>query len=412
MPPVPTAAALADRRPPLQVWTDTFPLVSETFVLEECRRLRELGHQIEVVAGARPPDPAAAAEDIPVRYLGDEPVGEQVRAQGLLVARNPAGWLRDLRDRRRWAAEEPVAPLRVLAPHALRLSGTPGARIHAHFASGAALGALRVARLVRRPWSLTAHAYDIFMTPANLREKLRAADLVTSGCRYNVDHLREVAGRDRADRVHEVVMGVDAERFTRRTPHPESGPLLAVGRLVEKKGFAHLIRAAARPELSGARVTIVGDGPLRAELEAEIERLGVGDRVELAGRREHDEVRELLEGAVALAMPSVIAADGDRDSAPVVVKEALAMEVPVVASDAVGLPEIVRPGFGRLVPPGDEAALAASLAELLSLPAAERAAMGRAGREFVLRHASSRAEAARLSELLVSPATPPAAPRA
>src|SRR3712207_2725959 len=144
-------------------------------------------------------------------------------------------------------------------------------------------------------------------------------------------------------------MGVDAERFTRRTPHPEDGPIVAIGRLVEKKGFVHLIRAAARPELAGARVTIVGEGGLRPALEAEVERLGVGDRVELAGRREHEEVRELFEGAAVLAMPSVVAADGDRDSAPVVVKEALAMEVPVVASDAVGLPEIVRPEFGRLV---------------------------------------------------------------
>jgi glycosyltransferase involved in cell wall biosynthesis len=128
--------------------------------------------------------------------------------------------------------------------------------------------------------------------------------------------------------------------------------------------------------------------------------------VELLGRREHAEVRELLERAAVLAMPSVIAADGDRDSMPVVVKEALAMEVPVVASDEVGLPEVVRPEFGRLVPPGDAAALAAAVAELLALQAAERAAMGRAGREFVKGMADSRAEAARLSELLS--AAPPA----
>jgi colanic acid/amylovoran biosynthesis glycosyltransferase len=399
----------AERRPPLQVWTDRFPLVSETFVGEECRRLRELGHEIEVVAGARPPDPASGVDDLPVRYLGDDPMSEQLRALSRLIAGNPRGWLRDRRDRRRWAAEEPLAPLRVLAPHALRLAATPGARIHVHFAAGAALSALRVARLVNRPWSLTAHAYDIFMTPANLREKLCEADLVTSGCRYNVDHLRGLAGPERARRIHEVVMGVDVERFERRAPHREGGPILAVGRLVEKKGFLHLIRAAARPELAGARVTIVGEGELRPRLEAEVERLGLGDRVELAGRREHGEVRDLLEAASVLAMPCVIAASGDRDSAPVVVKEALAMEVPVVTSDAVGLPEFVRPEFGRLVPAGDEAALASALAELLALPVGERAAMGRAGREFVKSCADSRTEAAKLSELLSGPG---AAPRA
>jgi len=390
----------AERRPPLQVWTDYFPLVSETFVTEECRRLRELGHEVELVAAAWPAEPAAGVDDLPARYLGDESPGAQLLALARLIARHPRGWLRDRRDRTRWAAEEPVAPLRLLAPHALRLAAIPGARIHVHFASGAALAAMRVARLVGRPWSLTAHAYDIFMTPTNLREKLRAADVVTTGCRYNVQHLRGVIGSDRAERVHEVVMGVDAERFTRRGPHPEAGPVVAVGRLVEKKGFAHLIRAAARPELADARVVIVGEGEVEPELEAEIERLGLADRVELAGRREHDEVRDLLEEAAVLAMPCVIAADGDRDSAPVVVKEALAMEVPVVTSDAVGLPEFVRPEFGRLVPAGDEAALAGALAEVLALPVAERAAMGRVGRDFVRRHADSRAEAAKLSGLL------------
>ncbi|MDP9383707.1 MAG: glycosyltransferase, partial [Actinomycetota bacterium] len=108
----------------------------------------------------------------------------------------------------------------------------------------------------------------------------------------------------------------------------------------------------------------------------------------------------LLETAAVLAAPCVIAAGGDRDSMPVVVKEALAMEVPVVASDEAGLPEIVRPPFGRLVAPGDPAALAAALAEVLALAPEERAALGRAGRAHVLEHADVRAETARLSRLL------------
>jgi glycosyltransferase involved in cell wall biosynthesis len=393
-------------RPPLQVWTDVFPVVSETFVVEECRRLIELGHELEVVAGSRPDRPAAGVDDIPVRYLGDEPAAQQARALAGLARRHPRAVAQDLRSRRRWSREEAVAPLRVVASHALRLESKPHARLHVHFAAGAALSAMRVARATGRPWSLTAHAYDIFATPANLREKLSSAQVVTTGCRYNVDHLRGLG----AGSVHEVVMGVDAERFQRRSPHPEDGIVLAVGRLVEKKGFEHLVRAAARPELADARVVIAGEGELRPRLEAEIERLGVGGRVTLAGRREHEQVRALLEQAAVLAMPCVIAADGDRDSMPVVVKEALAMEVPLVASDEVGLPEIVRPEFGRLVPPGDDAALAAALAELLGLTADERAAMGRAGRDFVKAHADSRAEAAKLSELLSGTwrAAPPA----
>src|SRR5439155_1052651 len=157
--------------------------------------------------------------------------------------------------------------------------------------------------------------------------------------------------------------------------------VLAVGRLVEKKGFGYLVEAAAR--LRVERVWIVGDGPLRDELERQIARLGLEDTVELLGARGHEEVRELLEQAAVVAMPSVVAADGDRDTMPVVVKEALAMEVPVVASDEVGLPEVVHQGWGRLAPPGDPEALAGALGELLDLSPEARAEMGRAGRAFV-----------------------------
>ena len=173
---------------------------------------------------------------------------------------------------------------------------------------------------------------------------------------------------------------------------------------MEKKGFAYPIEATA--SLSAAEplehITIVGDGPLRQELTDRIGRHGLEDTVKLAGALPPRAVRELLEDADLLAMPCVIAADGDRDSMPVVVKEALAMEVPVVASAEVGLPELIRPEFGRLVPPGDADALAAAIAELLALDPAERAAMGRAGRAHVLETCDVMRETARLVELIES----------
>jgi glycosyltransferase involved in cell wall biosynthesis len=99
-------------------------------------------------------------------------------------------------------------------------------------------------------------------------------------------------------------------------------------------------------------------------------------------------------------MPCVVAGDGDRDSMPVVVKEALALELPVVATDEVGLPELIRPAWGRLVPPHDPAALARGLEEVLAWPAAERAAAGQAGRAHVMEHCNVDRETERLAALL------------
>ncbi|TMM01498.1 MAG: colanic acid biosynthesis glycosyltransferase WcaL [Actinobacteria bacterium] len=384
-----------DRRslPAVAVFVDRFPQLSETFVVAEAEALARLGHAVSIEARARM---AEAAGPLPVRFASDETRGERLRALAWLVARHPGRCALDLARRRRWAREEVVTPLRQLAPRARRLAATlRPLHLHAHFAYEAALDALRLGGLLGVPVSVTAHAADIYRDPRNLRAKLELAAFATSGCDSTVSHLREIAG---TARVVKIVMGVDPERFARRTPHPDGRHVVAVGRLVEKKGFVHLVRAAAR--LGDVRVTLVGEGPERPQLEREITRLNVADRVALPGAASPDGVRAALEGADLLCMPSVIARDGDRDSMPVAVKEALAMEVCVVASDTAGLPEVVRPPWGRLVPPADPAALAAAIDEMLARPPAERAAAGSAGRAHVLDHANVDREAEKLSALI------------
>lgn len=391
--------------PKVVLFTDAFPVRSETFIRGELRELLAQGSSVRVESSVRPSQPAdETAFDIDVNYLVDDRLGGRLLDAVWLVARHPLRCLVDLANRRRWRREEAAWPLRRLAPAARRLAreSGPPPHLHVHFAAVAALNALRLARLLGLRFSLTAHAYDIFQSPHNLREKLRAADLVTSGCDYNVAYLRELVGSDRAERVQRVVMGIDGERFRRDVQPPGTGRLLAVGRLVEKKGFADLLDALARlprPDLvEGLR--IVGDGPLRGELEAQIGRLGLEDRVELAGWRDRDQIRAELERADLLVMPCVVARDGDRDSMPVVVKEAMAMEVPVIGTDEVGLPELIRSQWGRLVPPHDPDVLARAIDELLALPAQERARMGAAGRAHVLEHCDVHRETRRLLELL------------
>ena len=386
---------------------DRFPELSETFVTGEVRGLRTAGLAVRVEALAHAARPAAERE--PARIWEDEGRRQRLAAAAWLVARHPLRCAGDLLARRRWRRQEPVAPLRSLAPAARRLARSPGAHLHAHFAAGAALAALRLGRLVGRPFSVTAHAYDIYQRPANLAEKLRAAAFSTSGCAYTVRTLREVAGPAHADRVHEIVMGIDPSAWPAPASRRAGRRVLAVGRLVEKKGFADLVEAAALLRARGEpleAVTIVGDGPERGALIDRIAALDLGDVVRLAGARAHGDLRGALAAADVFCMPCVVAPDGDRDSMPVVVKEALAMELPVVATDEVGLPELVRPRWGRLVAPRDPDGLATGLAEVLAHSADERATMGAAGRRHVLEHCDLYREAAKLAELIASARSP------
>jgi glycosyltransferase involved in cell wall biosynthesis len=382
------------------IFVDTFPKLSETFVASEVRALARLGIAVRVEATQPGPGPSA---NVATGYLLAAPRARRACALLWLLTRHPRRVAGDLLGSVRWRRAEQVHGLPALAVVARRVREAGTVHLHAHFAATAALDALRVARLLDLPYSVTAHAYDIYLHPRNLAEKLRGAAFATSGCAYTVNELRARVGPPHAGRVHEQVMGVDPARFRRRTAHADHGHVVAVGRLVAKKGFAHLIEAAALMTGEPLRaVTIAGDGPLRAELADLVARRGLADVVTLAGPRTPEAVRALLERADVLAAPCVVASDGDRDSMPVVVKEALAMEVPVVASDAVGLPEVVHPAWGELVAPGDPLALAAALERMLGRPAGERAAMGRAGRAWVLEHADVHRETARLVELIAA----------
>lgn len=384
----------------LAVVCDAFPELTETFVANEVRALREAGHDVEVLSLGSPRRPAALGEPLPrIHRLEDVPRARRAAAMAALATRDPRAVLADARDRRAYRPAEDPRRLTTLAPWVTELHARGVEHLHAHFAAGAALEALRLGALLRLPVSITAHAYDIFLAPRNLRAKLERAAFVTTGCAYNVRHLEAVAP---GARVHEVVMGVDVDAWTRGSPLPHERHVLAVGRLVEKKGFDDLVRACARARVS--RLTLVGEGPLEGALRGRAAELGIADRVVFAGAQPTHEVRRLLEGAAVLAMPCVVGADGDRDSMPVVVKEAMAMEVPVVVTEEVGLPELVTQACGRLVPPRDHRALAQALDEVLDAPPEVRVAWGRAGRERVRATSDLRVETRKLSALIAAAA--------
>jgi len=383
------------------LFVDRFPVLSETFVVNEAQALVRLGHDVTVEARHRPDGaPVSSPTGLPVHYVTDESRGDRVRALAWLAATHPVRAAADALARLLRAKPDRGPHTRRIAVRAHRAAGMKPVHVHTHFAFGVADDAYRIARLLGVPTSLTAHARDIYIHRARLRERLVRSEFVTSGCDYTVAELKRVMGAEHSHKAFRQVMGVDHEAFRRSTPLPATRHVATVGRLVEKKGFVYLVRAAA--QLPDVSISIAGEGPERETLEAEIARLGVASRVTLLGAADPEGVRGLLETADIFCMPCVVAEDGDRDSMPVVVKEAMAMELCVVATAEVGLPEIVRPPFGELVPPRDPDALARALERMLALDPTARREAGAAARRFVIEHADITEETRKLSRWIES----------
>lgn len=274
----------------------------------------------------------------------------------------------------------------VYAAYLLRHEGID--HLHAHFIDRAVLVALVAGRLLDKPYSLTAHAADIYTRAVLVREKLSNARFVVTVSQYNKNHLLKTYPGIDPGKIHILHPWVDVAQFV----PPASRPIrprfhiLSVGRLVEKKGHADLIDACALLHEQGLdfECQIVGEGPLRGELEKRITGHALEAKVHLLGPLPPERVLELLGlWADVFALPCVIASNGDRDGIPVSLAEAMAMELPVVSTDIVGIRELVQPGAGLLVPPHDAKALAGALHYISLHDQPTRLKMGQAGRAIV-----------------------------
>jgi colanic acid/amylovoran biosynthesis glycosyltransferase len=183
-------------------------------------------------------------------------------------------------------------------------------------------------------------------------------------------------------------MGIDCKRFSFTSRQPQADGqthLVTVARLVEKKGVEYGIRAVAKLSKVNRNIkyNIVGDGPLREDLQQLIQELDIGDRVKLLGWKQQKEVAEILNNADILLAPSVTSKDGDQEGIPVSVMEAMAMGLPIVSTQHSGIPELICNGIsGFLVPERDVDALAEKLGYLIEHPEVWLE-MGQAGRAQV-----------------------------
>ncbi len=383
---------------PLAYLSSRYPAVSHTFILREVLRLRELDFEVHTAsinaAGLAPEGPTEVerGECENTFYVKQAGLFGTLGAHFATLVRHPLRYVAGLGTALRLGG----ADLRALLYSCFyfaeavvigRWMERNGARhLHVHFANPAALVGLLVARIFGVTYSITVHGPDEFYDAfrQRLAEKLGAADFVCCIGHYARSQLSLLSDATQWSKFEVCPLGVDPTRFEPRTP-PVASPgrpfeILCVGRLTPAKGQHVLIAAVDRLIREGRHVVLrlVGDGPDRASLEAEARRRELGDRCVFTGAVNQDQVGALYAAADVFVLASF------AEGIPVVLMEAMAMEVPCITTFITGIPELIRTGEdGLLVPPSDEVGLAQAIARLADDDALRRR-LGRAGRERVL----------------------------
>jgi colanic acid/amylovoran biosynthesis glycosyltransferase len=276
--------------------------------------------------------------------------------------------------------------------------------IHAHFLSSPATVALIASRISGVPYTVTIHAFDIFATTPHERnasiplkcEKAAACIVISN---FNLEYMRKT-WPNIGGRFELIYNGIDVDLFTDETDHvtdPNAFHILSNGRLVYKKGHRFLIEAMAklRKQNRNVKLQIIGGGPLESELHELVSRLEIKEHVTFTGKMLQEEIIQQYRASDLFVLACAISPDGDMDGLPVVLVEALAMEIPTVSTQVSGVPEIVQDNVtGLCVPPHDSQELADAMAYMMDHPDEARK-MAKAGRQIV-KNQFNRYESARM----------------
>lgn len=285
---------------------------------------------------------------------------------------------------------------------AMRMHAARVDHLHAHFGTNPAMVARIASKLSGIPYSFTVHGPDEFDSPGplDLHGKIADAALCIAISSYGRSQLMRWSAYADWPKIRVVRCGVDTNFLENRisTPVPDGPRLCAIARLSAQKGIPLLIEAAARlhKEATAFRLTLIGDGEMRDEIEAMIERYSLGDVVELIGWANSERVIDELLRARAMVLPSF------AEGLPVVIMEALALERPVVVTAIAGTPELVDSDCGWLIPAGSIDALVDAMSTALATPGNMLDSMGKTGRERVAEQHDARKNGRLLYELFQS----------
>ena len=370
-------------RPVLVMVLKGYPRISETFISNEILLLERLGFTVRIVSMRQPREDFSHASVDHIRaevvYLPEyilPALGRLLAANLRTLCAHPRGWLRAAGLMLRHFIESPksatikhLLQAGLLCQEALRPGEAP--HLHAHFAHSPTSVAMFAGLMSGAPVSFTGHAKDVWtQNPARLAEKIGRAAFVVTCTMANVAYLKKLSPNGTP--IFGVYHGIDLTLFDGQGARPAAGPpyrLLTVARLTAKKGLDTVLEALAILAGQGIPFTydLVGAGEDRDELAELAARLGLADRVRFHGALPHERVLDLYRSAHAFILGCRVLPNGDRDGVPNVVVEAMAMGVPVAATDVSALPELARnEETGLTCPPNQPSALAGNIARLLT----------------------------------------------
>jgi glycosyltransferase involved in cell wall biosynthesis len=365
---------------------DTFPRWSERFIARELNELVRRGVELTIFAFRRGPAPDAPDPEFSA-LLGRVALLPRVAVATALkqMRRSLAGKLRpEAQSVHRALGAAGLVRAARADSLATMLRRHSCAHIHAHFANWPSTVAWLAATELGLPFSFSAHAQDLYAEAQLLEEKTSAATAVFVCHQHGFRQLSSrVSSRQKVQLMYH---GLPLEEFPFQPPSarpPRAGgrpALLFAGRLVEKKGVLSLLMALAEPALArrNVQLTIVGDGPERAELRRQISNRRLRRLVELVPPDNLPALRARLAAADLLVVPSQEGPSGDRDGIPNIVLEAFALGTPVVGTTCGGLPEVLTPETAQVVevnyPPDLAEAIAAALGDPRAADGKARAA--------------------------------------
>ena len=374
-------------RPPVRVayLMSRFPKITETFILYEMLAVAEQGVEVELYPLWREHTRQVHPEAQPlVARAQFEPslAWRFLKSHAYFLRRNPLSYCKTLGALLRGTWRSPRYLLGALAifpkvvhwAYLMRRANI--SHIHAHFASHPAAAAFAIGRLTGIPYSFTAHGSDLHRDKTMLRAKVREASWVVAISQYNRDLILDECPTEDAHKVEVIHCGVNlsaiAVRDNQQRISRDPFNIICIGTLHEVKGQAYLIDACQSLRRRGVKVSchFVGDGPDEAALRRRARASGIENYIHFHGRCTRGRVLELLAQSHVLAAPSVFSRDGRREGIPVVLMEAMAVGVPVVASQISGIPELIDDGVsGLLVPPRDHRLLAEAIERMYRDPA-------------------------------------------